>query len=107
MTDTRTAAIDKLFAKWEKDARHFDDYRGILSCIKDLKQVMTLTDVPLPADVHTLVTRAEAHLRDTKGKPFFDGPATNLLVQDLVTMVKALSESKPTGKTLAGSTKGA
>jgi hypothetical protein len=91
MTETRKAAIEALFVKWEHNARHYDDYRGILMCMKDLRAALDMTETPLPDQLHKLLQRADAHLASMKGRPYAMAGDPTELIQQLRTAVDALA----------------
>lgn len=96
MIQTRNAAMDALLVKWEKNARHFDDYRGILMCIRELKEVLAVPEVPTPAITQDLMMRTTEWLMKVKGTPFFTGPEAITLVTDLLNALRAITP-KPSG----------
>lgn len=95
MIETRDALMAEMLKKWKHNAQHFDDYRGILMCIRELEDVLTKTADPLPQDVQQLVQRATSEIVQMQGKPFLHVGDTVRLVTDLLTVVKALAITQP------------
>jgi hypothetical protein len=93
MLESRSAAINRLMTEWGKKSAHYDDYRGILMCLKDLKAAMELTDVYPEVDIQRLVGRAKRFAADIKGKPWIPTPEAYEILELLLGVIEDFTQA--------------